>query len=60
MLIKGVDPTNEKSLTYDQFHKNISKLVKLSYPEVYLMFKTCMEGERLSMKEFFKLLGGAA
>ena len=27
-----VDPNNKKLLTYDEFHKNIGRIVKLSHP----------------------------
>lgn len=55
-----IDPLNNKLLSYDQFHKNLSRLIKLTWPEVYVLFKACIVGEKLNMKEFFKLLGGAA
>lgn len=39
-----VDPLNSKFLTYDQFSKNLSRVIKLSYPEVYVLFKACISG----------------
>jgi 3'-phosphoadenosine 5'-phosphosulfate sulfotransferase len=37
-----IDPTNAKYLSYDQFSKNLSKIIKLAPQEVYVVFKTSL------------------
>lgn len=56
-----VDPQNKGFLTYDEFYKNISKAVKLSHPEAYVVYKQCLDQQKnlLSMKSLFKTLGGS-
>lgn len=58
-FIKNVDPAGKQSLSYDDFSKNLSKIVKLTSPELYALYKTSIEKEKLSMKKLFKVLGGA-
>jgi hypothetical protein len=54
-----VDPTNKGYLEYDDFSKNISRLLKLTNPELYSVFKFAIDKDVLSMKKLFKGLGGA-
>lgn len=39
----------------------MSKIVNVSHPETYVIFKQCIEGEKnvLKVKNLFRLLGGA-
>ena len=55
----GVDPTNKCLLTYDEFYKCLGKIVKLTHPEAYNIFKNNKSQDCLSMKALFKSLGGA-
>jgi 3-methyladenine DNA glycosylase Tag len=41
-ILKNIDPTNAKYLSYDQFSKNLSKIIKLAPQEVYVVFKTSL------------------
>jgi hypothetical protein len=54
-----VDPANRGSLEYEDFSKNISRVIKLSNPELYSVFKFAIDRDQLSMKRLFKGLGGA-
>ena len=54
-----MDPNNKKFLSYDEFHKNMGRIVKLSHPETYVIFKNNKQQECVSMKSLFKSLGGA-
>ena len=49
---------NKGSLTYDEFFKNINRALKFTHPETYAIFKHCISNEQLSVKSFFKALGG--
>jgi len=46
-------------LTYDEFYKCLGKIVKLTHPEAYNIFKNNKSQDCLSMKALFKSLGGA-
>ena len=54
-----IDPSNKGFLSYDDFHKNVNKMVKLTHPEAYVIFKANKQQDNLSMKMLFKYLGGA-
>jgi len=55
-----VDPKNKGNLSYDEFFKNITKHVKLTNPETYVLFKECKDSnDSMSMKKFFRLMGGS-
>lgn len=60
-LFVDFDPNNKGFLTYDEFYKNISKTIKITHPECYVVYKQAIDQSRslLSMKILFKLLGGA-
>lgn len=57
----AIDPQNKQLLSYDEFFKNLSRVVKLTHPETYVVFKQCLDAQKhlLSVKQFFKALGGA-
>lgn len=60
-ILKSLDPVNSGYLSYDDFYKNASKIVKLSHPEAYVVYKysLCPQRNLLSMKNLFKALGGS-
>lgn len=57
----AIDPQNKGYLTYDEFYKNLSRIIKLSHPEAYVVYKQslCPQKGLLSMKTLFKVLGGS-
>ncbi len=57
----AIDPQNKGYLTYDEFFKNLSRAIKLTHPETYVIYKQCIDPQKnlLSMKSLFKTLGGA-
>lgn len=54
-----IDPSNKKSLEFDEFSKNVSRHVKLSNSELYCLYKSSIDKELLDMKKLFKTIGGA-
>ena len=54
-----VDPSNKGFLEFDDFSKNVGRHVKLSNPELYVIYKYSIDKEQLSMKKLFKNLGGS-
>ena len=54
-----MDPENKGCLGYDEFYKSLCKLVKVTHPETYVIYKNCMENGCLSMKQLFRALGGS-
>ena len=53
-----MDPSNKGSLDYDEFSKNLCRHAKMSNAKLYVVYKSAMEGGKLSMKRLFKNLGG--
>jgi len=59
MVYVDVDPSNRGLLEFDEFSKNLSRHLKLTNPELYVIFKYSIDKEQLSMKKLFKNLGGS-
>ena len=57
-FILDIDPSNKGFLSYDEFTKNLSRHIKLTNPEYYIIYKISKDKERLCMKKLFKAMGG--
>lgn len=54
-----MDPSNKGYLEFDEFSRNLSRHLKLSNPELYVIYKYSIDKDQLSMKKLFKNLGGS-